>query len=94
MLSTMTTKASPTTDLEAIQALILWARKERIVVHEVTVGTVKLVLGADLSLATSVTPPREDAAKHGAYERYGGELLAEVARGEEAYEDDDDVAEA
>ena len=91
----MTTKKtkSPTTDAEQAKDLLLWARRQRIVVNEVHVGTVHLVV-ADLALATTVTPPKsEEAASRSLYARYGGDMLAEVTKEDDdhaTYVDEDD----
>lgn len=80
----MPRKKAPITDADQVKALLLWARRERIVVSQMTVGDVTVVV-SDLALATAVVPPKSDEQqRQNLYERFGGELLAQATK-----EDDD-----
>lgn len=81
-----------TTSTAPITELILWARANGIVLSEVQVGDTRVVL-SDLRLAGSVvTRGNEADLKANLYREYGGQVLAEATREDDAssfLEDDD-----
>lgn len=81
-------------DANQAMALLLWARANRIVVTELTVGAVHMQLN-DLGLVDSLTPagaPKSDAeGRRNLYEEYGGKALEDLTKeqGGTTEEDDD-----
>lgn len=81
------------TDADTLKSLVMWARRERIAVHTLTVGTIHMEF-SDLQAAGP--PPRvksDDDAKATIYQRYGGALLEQTDDGgafDEILEDDQD----
>ncbi len=85
------------TDTAAVKDLLLWARKERIVLQQVQIGTVAVVVTMDHRLAHHDGDERRptEVARQGIIEQYGGALFnppvtpsEDVA--EPTVEDDDD----
>lgn len=96
MSKTLKTKSTPSTD--AIKDLLLWARKERIMLAHVQVGDVVLTVTRDLRMASADDgrAPAEEARKS-IYEQYAGPLnldpppeVAETEPTLEPTEEDDD----
>jgi len=85
----------PSTDvLDAIH-LLLWARRERVAIAELSVGNVRLSV-VDLQLAGGPprVPDRSDADS--LYRQYGGAVIDKVRReiaDDDTFEDDDEVDE-
>lgn len=79
-MATKPTATAATTDVQAVEDLVLWARSERIALSEVSVGTVRLVM-ADLHLASSLAPPRptDEQLRDNLYKQFGGDALEEAA---------------
>ena len=71
-------------DLATLQQLLLWCRKERISLQQVTVGAISLV-GHDMKMERDVVNQFRqsgDEAKRTLYEQYAGDLLPQMANGE------------
>ena len=92
------TAKTPTTsdDAETAKALLLWARKERIALAQVTVGSVLLVVTLDHGMrhTDDDRKPSEEARK-GIIEQFGGALFAPApadpaSQIEPTVEEDDD----
>lgn len=68
-------------DLEKIQGLILWARKERISISSLTVGSVSMCL-SDMALSFDSKPSRSPVLTgqnvQDAYKAWGGPLLEQL----------------
>jgi hypothetical protein len=81
-------------DANTVQELLMWARKQRIAIGEISVGSVRMVV-ADLALGDD-GPKRSDEPAHTRktlYQEYGGDALEEAkATGtvEPTEEDEDD----
>lgn len=99
MSSTRTAKQEPHVlpngDASQAQALLLWARANRIVVTEITVGSVHMQVN-DLGLAESLVPPKsaltDEDGRRNLYEVYGGKALEDLekaADGSTTEEEDD-----
>jgi hypothetical protein len=76
-------------DLEDVKELVLWARKNGIVLARAKSGAVELDI---LAMGAPSTLPSEAEAKQTLYEQFGGELLAAAeqdAKGEDVYDEDD-----
>lgn len=86
---------TPSADAQVARELILWARQNRVIVTDLTVGGVSLQL-QDLSLAASLTPTKTSdeeiaAAGRNMYREYGGKLLDDIeAAAEQGGIDEDD----
>lgn len=96
----MTKKTSPaTTDLKAIKDLVLWARRERIAVDALTVGTISMQF-RDLALGGPATTQKSDAeAASTIYEKYGKALFEQADPADGAFdsvleEDAEEIADA
>lgn len=97
MNSMTSTRTERNKDAETAKELLLWARKESIVVSSLKVGNVELVAN-DLRLAASLTPSKKDlsdeAAAKNLYAEYGGGILETAEQQAEeavdAFEDEDD----
>lgn len=69
-----------TGDDARVRDMLLWARRERIVVNRIVVGDVQLDCN-DLALVAQYQPPRSDEeAAANLYARYGGDALDEAAK--------------
>jgi hypothetical protein len=87
----------PPTDADTAKDLILWARKERINISHITVGSISLVMVDNHALRELAQPtdPAPDV-RQGIYAQYGGGLLGggdaapAVGTVEPTIEDDDD----
>jgi hypothetical protein len=83
-------------DETVVKDLLLWARREGIVIEQVTVGSVTLVCrdtrvhtvpGKELDLS----PAALEHAGANLYEKYGGQAMDELAKAnDDVIEDDDD----
>jgi len=71
------------TDLAALKDLLLWARKERIVLSQVSIGNVT-VLAQDMQIGEKMAERRANVTssspEQDAYQRYGGDLLKEASQ--------------
>jgi hypothetical protein len=68
------TTSQSQTDTSEWKELVLWARKHGVVIHELTVGSVRGVI----TDAVRPAPPAEKSEKdlrEGLYAHYGGEVL-------------------
>lgn len=79
--------------IESAKELILWARRNNVVLARVKVDDVELDILA--MSAPSAQLPTEAEAKQGLYAQFGGELIAAVeqeAKAEDVYDEDEESA--
>jgi len=77
-------KKTAITDDSRIRDLLMWARKQRIVVSTISVGDVHMTV-ADLGMAgEKKTAKTDEERKANLYEQYGGKPLQDAAAIEEA----------
>lgn len=83
-----TTEPSDVTDWKA---LVIWARKNGVMIHELTVGSVRGVITDSAPTAQPVKKTDQEA-RDGLYAHYGGELLesAILETSKDAGDDGDD----
>lgn len=88
----MARRISTNPDLKTLQDLLMWARKERIALHQVQVGSIAIA-GTDRKLESEfVRPgPARDEAQEGIYQKMAGDLAAQMSNGHA--NDDTDVIE-
>lgn len=77
-------------DIDDAKDLVLWARKQGIVLGRLRVGAVELEITA--MVPASAPLPSEAEAKSGLYAQFGGELLDAVeqeTKAEDTYDEED-----
>jgi len=77
-------------DIDDAKDLVLWARKQGVVLARLRVGAVELEITA--MIPASAPLPSEAEAKQGLYQQFGGELLAAVeqeTKAEDVYDEED-----
>lgn len=62
-------------DVKQLQNLLLWARKERIVLSSVQLGSLTVTIERDFGLTPPAATPVPTERKPSIYEQYGGALL-------------------
>lgn len=79
-------------DVEQVKDFLLWARKQRIAITQLTVGEVTLVVN-DLGMPDDVKRPEPAPSRKSIYETFGGDALEQATNGVdtvEPTEEDDD----
>lgn len=83
----------PPTDTEQVQALLTWARREKIALHDVTVGSVSVTVVADYNLRPPEAVRPATVPRRSMIEEFAGPLLPAMQGGEaknEPTEEDED----
>ena len=69
-------------DADQVRDLLTWARREKIALHDVTVGAVSVTVVADYNLKLPEAPKTADAPRLSMVQQFAGPLAASLQGGE------------